>query len=74
MPDDPPKPRTAAEQLPAITVPRGGGAIRGMGEKFAVNPVTGTGSREHEPGSGMLGGAHVGIRTRDLFLTRKGSS
>jgi len=38
------QPRTAAEQLPAITLPRGGGAIRGMGEKFAVNPVTETGS------------------------------
>ena len=31
-------------RLPAISVPRGGGAIRGIGEKFTVNPVTGTGS------------------------------
>lgn len=29
---------------PAITLPKGGGAIRGIGENFAVNPVTGTGS------------------------------
>lgn len=29
---------------PAITLPKGGGAIRGVGEKFAANPVTGTGS------------------------------
>lgn len=29
---------------PVITLPKGGGAIRGMGEKFAANPVTGTGS------------------------------
>jgi len=29
---------------PSINLPTGGGAIRGMGEKFAVNPVTGTGS------------------------------
>jgi RHS repeat-associated protein len=29
---------------PAITLPKGGGAIRGIGEKFAANPVTGTGS------------------------------
>jgi RHS repeat-associated protein len=29
---------------PTITLPKGGGAIRGMGEKFAANPVTGTGS------------------------------
>jgi len=31
-------------QPPAISLPKGGGAIRGMGEKFAANPVTGTGS------------------------------
>lgn len=29
---------------PAISLPRGGGAVRGLGEKFAANPVTGTGS------------------------------
>jgi hypothetical protein len=29
---------------PAITLPKGGGAVRGIGEKFAANPVTGTGS------------------------------
>lgn len=29
---------------PAISLPKGGGAIRGIGEKFAANPVTGTGS------------------------------
>jgi RHS repeat-associated protein len=29
---------------PAINIPKGGGAIRGIGEKFAANPVTGTGS------------------------------
>ncbi len=29
---------------PAIQLPKGGGAIRGIGEKFATNPVTGTGS------------------------------
>ena len=37
----------AAQQgpaLPTITLPTGGGAIRGIGEKFAANPVTGTGS------------------------------
>jgi hypothetical protein len=27
-----------------VTLPKGGGAIKGMGEKFAANPVTGTGS------------------------------
>src|SRR5437867_882714 len=29
---------------PSISLPKGGGAIRGMGEKFGANPVTGTGS------------------------------
>jgi hypothetical protein len=29
---------------PAISLPKGGGAIRGIGEKFAANPMTGTGS------------------------------
>ncbi len=39
--------RTADRGLstpPAISLPKGGGAIRGIGEKFAANPVTGTGS------------------------------
>ncbi|GAA2366310.1 hypothetical protein GCM10010432_23670 [Catellatospora methionotrophica] len=30
--------------LPTINLPQGGGAVRGLGEKFAANPVTGTGS------------------------------
>ena len=29
---------------PAVSLPKGGGAIRGIGEKFAANPVTGTGT------------------------------
>ena len=29
---------------PTVSLPKGGGAIRGIGEKFAANPVTGTGS------------------------------
>jgi hypothetical protein len=29
---------------PQLNMPKGGGAIRGIGEKFAANPVTGTGS------------------------------
>jgi hypothetical protein len=37
--------RSPAEgSLPQISLPKGGGAIRGIGEKFAANPVTGTGS------------------------------
>src|SRR5207253_6767225 len=30
--------------VPSISLRKGGGAIRGIGEKFAANPVTGTGS------------------------------
>jgi RHS repeat-associated protein len=33
-----------AIQVPSISLPKGGGAIRGIGEKFAANPVTGSGS------------------------------
>ena len=33
-----------SSSAPAIVLPKGGGAIRGIGEKFAANPVTGTGS------------------------------
>ena len=39
--------RSDGQQTPAapsISLPKGGGAIRGIGEKFAANPVTGTGS------------------------------
>src|SRR6476646_4877651 len=37
-------PSGSAAAAPAIQLPKGGGAIRGIGEKFAANPVTGTGS------------------------------
>ena len=33
-----------AVSAPTISLPKGGGAIKGIGEKFAANPVTGTGS------------------------------
>lgn len=32
------------QAVPSISVPKGGGGVRGIGEKFAANPVTGTGS------------------------------
>src|SRR2546422_1498876 len=35
---------TKRDLLPTISLPKGGGAIRGIGEKFGANPVTGTGS------------------------------
>jgi RHS repeat-associated protein len=34
----------STSSIPSISPPKGGGAIRGIGEKFAANPVTGTGS------------------------------
>ncbi len=34
----------AGSQAPSITLPKGGGAIRGIGTKFAADPVTCTGS------------------------------
>src|SRR2546421_2855367 len=37
-------PKSGAIVAPSISLPKGGGAIRGIGEKFAANPVTGTGS------------------------------
>lgn len=37
-------PDTHSNPLPSISLPKGGGAIRGIGEKFSANPVTGTGS------------------------------
>ena len=37
-------PGAAGVQAPVVSLPKGGGAIRGIGEKFAANPVTGTGS------------------------------
>lgn len=36
--------QTFEHLTPSINLPKGGGAIRGIGEKFAANPVTGTGN------------------------------
>src|SRR3984885_11003504 len=35
---------SSAPTPPHVSLPKGGGAIRGIGGKFAANPVTGTGS------------------------------
>ena len=42
--DSMPSSTVADSPLPSISVPKGGGAIAGIGEKFAVNAVTGTGA------------------------------
>jgi hypothetical protein len=53
MPDRQSSPQTSGKppaeesrpfRAPAISQPKGGWAVRGIGEKFAANPVTGTGS------------------------------
>jgi hypothetical protein len=38
------RPTTPMPRMPAISLPKGGGAIRGIGEKFAANPATGAGT------------------------------
>lgn len=42
--DSPAREKSQAPQALSISLPKGGDAIRGMGEKFAANPVTGNGS------------------------------
>src|SRR6267143_934479 len=49
MPETPELERKSTDDVfgvvpPQLALPKGGGAIRGIGEKFAANPVTGTGS------------------------------
>ncbi len=50
---------TFAVKAPTLSLPKGGGAIRGIGEKFAANPVTGTGTLSvpiaTSPGRGGFG-------------------
>lgn len=36
--------RASDHPAPAIVLPKGGGAIRGIGETFTANPITGTAS------------------------------
>jgi hypothetical protein len=43
-PTQAPQDKSFQISAPTLPLPKGGGAIRGMGEKFAANPVTGTGS------------------------------
>ena len=39
-----PRPQHGADLLPSVSLPKGGGAISGIGEKFQVNAATGTGT------------------------------
>src|SRR5690606_22961856 len=60
----------ASSLLPAITLPEGGGAIRGLGEKFSINAATGAASMtvpiETTPGRAGFG--------PDLSLTYNASA
>lgn len=42
--DSPSKTKEFLQSAPKLELPKGGGAIRGIGEKFQANPVTGTAS------------------------------
>lgn len=42
--DAPGKTRELLQAPPKLELPKGGGAVRGIGEKFQANPVTGTGA------------------------------
>jgi hypothetical protein len=42
-------------QVPGLSLPKGGGAIQGIGEKFSSNGMTGTSSRPGRRGQTMLG-------------------
>jgi hypothetical protein len=57
--DDSANGSNGAIKIPAISLPKGGGAIRGIGEKFAANPITGSGSMSvplaTSPGRGGFG-------------------
>lgn len=71
-----PPPREGGEQFfstaPAVNLPKGGGAVRGIGEKFAANPVTGTGSLSvpvaTSPGRSGLGPQYLDAQESDVFL------
>lgn len=55
-----------ALDAPSVSLSKGGGVIRGIGEKFAANPVTGNGSlysRRDEPRT-------LRIRTRAFMVVR----
>ncbi|EMD29227.1 SpvB/TcaC N-terminal domain-containing protein [Amycolatopsis azurea] len=60
-PGDSGSPAPGVPIAPSVSVPKGGGAIRGIGEKFSANPATGTGSLtvplEASPGRNGFGPA-----------------
>jgi len=43
-PADKAPPRPEGHQSPVLSLPKGGGALRSIGEKFSVNPANGTSS------------------------------
>ena len=62
---------------PQLSLPKGGGAIRSMGEKFAANPVNGGGSLTLQPRSSTISKPlHFArtIRTRGITCLRLAKS
>ena len=61
-PDGSPSPAAAGPVAPVPSLPKGGGAIQGIGEKFSANPVTGTASLQIPlPISPGRGGFHPAL-------------
>jgi hypothetical protein len=56
----------------SISLPKGGGAIRGIGEKFATNPVTATGSMT-VPIATSPGRSGFGLNYRTPYVSGSGS-
>ena len=63
-----PMPASTRFSAPQIALPKGGGAIRGIDEKFGANPATGTGSLSipiaASPGRSGFGQARGELRFR----------
>jgi RHS repeat-associated protein len=59
--------------VPSLSLPKGGGAIRGIGEKFSTNPVTGTGSL-HVPISTTPGRSGFGPQLSLSYDSGSGNS
>jgi len=60
---------------PQVNLPKGGGAVRGIGEKFSANPVAGMGSMTvpiaASPGRS---GFHSHMSPKRIFFSKTGPS
>ena len=60
-------------KAPTLSLPKGGGAIRGMGEKFAANPVTGKGSMTVPTGRGNMPNKRATELAKGIFDDLRGA-